>query len=294
MLAALGVALIHAGRTTAGLGALGLAGRLVRASGRPVRFRRASAVWILGRDPEALATCTARGSCAGPATVWAAARRPRGPCSTWPTPAPAGGENSPRPSSSSPGATQEIETAYPVQNRGIAPSGPATPRALSRLDEAAGGTGRWTALLPDLSLDRCGVLLAAGLRRALEEADQAIQDFERVRGQSTKRRNCCWPRHRAALAADSPRWPPGRAGRRGACSARSTGTGGRRSPAADAQRPLRPGRGSGPLLARPASRRRPRRLGSVEAAQAHLLAGRVALPARPAGRGPPSLRPSPR
>ena len=43
-----------------------------------------------------------------------------------------------------------------------------------------------------LRLDRCAVLLAAGLAGdALAEAEAAVREMEQSHGQSRRRRNCC-------------------------------------------------------------------------------------------------------
>ena len=43
-----------------------------------------------------------------------------------------------------------------------------------------------------LRIDRCGVLLAAGLTRdALAEADDSVRQIEQIRGWSTKKPTCC-------------------------------------------------------------------------------------------------------
>src|SRR6266542_1274929 len=79
-------------------------------------------------------------------------------------------------------AGQEYESAVARHNRGvIAFRSGDLPAALAFLDEAAGRYHLLSAEVPDLSIDRCAVLLAAGLSRdALEEADRAIRGLERA------------------------------------------------------------------------------------------------------------------
>src|SRR5205807_6135673 len=83
---------------------------------------------------------------------------------------------------------QAVEVAYTWHNRGLVAfrSGD-LPRALSCLDEAE---RRYSALgvpVPDLTIDRCAVLLAAGLPDdALGQADDAVRRFSGHGGQATK------------------------------------------------------------------------------------------------------------
>ena len=208
---------------------------------------------------------------------------PPGPWSTWPRAAPG------RPRRTSPpagrlfaGTTQELESAYLVHNQAIVAfrSGD-LPTALSCLDEAA---GRYSALdvpSPDLTLDRCAVLLAAGLPRdALSYAEQAIRDAEeRTRGQSTKRAELLLAAATCALAAEQPQVALARAqaARR---LFRAQHRARWRAHAGFLVLSARFAQGgvSAPLL-RAASQLALQldRLGSVEAPQAHLLAGRIAL-----------------
>jgi tetratricopeptide (TPR) repeat protein len=210
VLAALGVALVYAGRTTAGLAAFDQATHLAR--GVPaarILHRRAIVLWTLGRYPEALADLqpavatlrwagdviwTGRALTAR-ALVYLAQGRTKQAAQDL---AAAGRLFA--------GTTQELESAYLVHNRAIVAfrSGD-LPEALTCLDEAA---RRYSALdvpSPDLTLDRCAVLLAAGLPRdALSHAEQAIRDAERTRGQSTKRAELLLAAAICALAADQP------------------------------------------------------------------------------------------
>ena len=210
VLAALGVALVYAGRSTAGLTAFDQAVRLVR--GVPaarIRHRRAVALWTLGRYPEALgdlqpAVATLRRAgdviwagraLTARALVYLAQGRTRQAAQDL---AAAGRLFA--------GTSQELESAYLIHNRAIVAfrSGD-LPMALSCLDDAA---RRYSALdvpPPDLILDRCAVLLAAGLPRdALAHAEEALGSAGRARGQSTKRAELLLVAATCALAAEQP------------------------------------------------------------------------------------------
>jgi tetratricopeptide (TPR) repeat protein len=285
VLAALGVALVYAGRTGAGLAAFDQATHLAR--GVPaarILHRRAVVLWTLGRYPEALgdlqsAVATLRRAgdviwtgraLTARALVYLAQGRTRQAALDL---AAAGRMFA--------GTTQELESAYLVHNQAIVAfrSGD-LPKALSCLDEAA---RRYSALdvpLPDLTLDRCAVLLAAGLPRdALSHAEQAIRDAERTRGQSTKRAELLLAAATCALVADQPQVALARAQAarrlfRAQHRARWRAHAGFLVLSAG----FAEGRVSAPLL-RSASQLALQLdgLGSVEAPQAHLLAGRIAL-----------------
>ncbi len=96
---------------------------------------------------------------------------------------------------------QELEAAKTIHNRGLVAfrSGD-LPAALRHLDDAATRYAELQVPMPDLALDRCNVLLAAGLpAEAFAEADAALTD--RRRGQATKRAELTLAAARAALAA---------------------------------------------------------------------------------------------
>lgn len=106
--------------------------------------------------------------------------------------------------------SQDLESAYAIHNRGkVAFRSGNLPVALSYLDEAA---RRYTALGASLgavraewSIDRCAVLLAAGLPAdALREADATANLFEQEGGPATKRAELLLTAARAALAAADP------------------------------------------------------------------------------------------
>jgi tetratricopeptide (TPR) repeat protein len=101
---------------------------------------------------------------------------------------------------------QELEAAHTVLNRGVAAyrSGH-VPEALALLDEAASRYAQLAVPTPFLSVERCDVLLAAGLaREALAEADAAVSEIERARGWSTKRAELLLIAASSALASAQP------------------------------------------------------------------------------------------
>jgi tetratricopeptide (TPR) repeat protein len=101
---------------------------------------------------------------------------------------------------------QELEAVHTVLNRGGAAfwSGD-LPAALSFLDEAASRYRLLNVPAPFLSHDRCDVLLAAGLASdALAEADAAIRDIEQAHGWSTMKAELLLVAANSALAAGQP------------------------------------------------------------------------------------------
>ena len=208
--ASLGVALVYAGRTSAGLAALDQAGR--QASGvraAQIRQRRAVVLWTLGRYPEALrdlhqAVATLRRAGDTPwagraltarALVYLAQGRIR-----------RAADDLGAAERLFAGTGYELESAYLVHNRAIVAFRLGDlPTALSCLDDAARHYSALRVPLPDLNLDRCAVLLAAGLPRdALAQAEQAIADVEATRGQPTKKAELLLAAATAALAAGQP------------------------------------------------------------------------------------------
>ena len=155
------------------------------------------------------------------------------------------------------------------------------PAALSFLDTADARYRRLSVPTTPLRIDRCAVLLAAGLAAdALAEADSAVRDMEQIRGWSTKKAELLLMAANCALAAARPQARPGLGA-------------GRLPPVPVAAQRLvagscgsvfwsRPATQGGPVsaaLLRQATRAAARldELGASDAAQAHLLAGRIAL-----------------
>ena len=178
-------------------------------------------------------------------------------------------------------AGQELESSYTVLNRAAAAfSSGDLPAALSLLDETAARVRPLGVPVTAVSIDRCAVLLAAGLAGdALAEADAAVQEIERIRGRSTKKAELLLMAARCGLAAAQPQAALDRAqaAYRLFRSQQSTwwkvhaeGTLVEATYAAGlASRPL--------LRAADRTASRLEAIGSADAARAHLLAGRVAL-----------------
>lgn len=207
VLATLGLALVFAGRTRAGLAAHDAAKRQASGvlAGR-VLMRRALALWTLGRHQDALDDLRPAVAILRRAgdTVWEAraltARAFVYLALGSVEPANVDIDRTERLFAA---AGQELESAVARHNRGvIAFRSGDLPASLTYLDEAAGRYERLGATMPDLSIDRCTVLLAAGLPRdALQEADRAIRGLERIQGQATKRAELLLTAASSALAA---------------------------------------------------------------------------------------------
>jgi tetratricopeptide (TPR) repeat protein len=285
VLATLGVALIYAGRTASGLATLDRAA--LQAGGAlagRIGMRRGSALWILGRHREALddlrrAVVTLRRADdpiweARALTFRALAYLALGSTER----ADLDFGHAERLYAAT---NQDLESAIARHNRGLVAfrSGD-LPAALSCLDEAARRYKSLDAPMPDLRIDRCAVLLAAGLASdALQEADAAISGLDLVSGQATKKAELLLTAANSALAAADPRAALDRA------EAARRLFGAQQRPWWHAHAGLRvvqarflAGPPTGRLLFQ--ARRLAGRLdslGSVEATEAHLLAGRVAL-----------------
>jgi tetratricopeptide (TPR) repeat protein len=285
VLAGLGVALVYAGRTADGLSAFDQAVR--RSSGLltgRVLVRRGIALWTMGRYPAALDDLRRAVGVLQPAgdALWTA----RALCARGLVHVAAG----------SPGradadfvaadrlyarTSQELESTNMTLNRGVAAYARGDlPAALSFFDRAADRYRALAVPTPSLSIDRCAVLLAAGLAGdAVAEADDAIRELDQVRGRPTKKAELLLVAATAALAAAQPQTALARADAAGRMFRSQHNlwwqahTGLVLAQARSAAGP------PSVALLRAASRAADRltALGSSEAAQAHLLAGRVAL-----------------
>jgi tetratricopeptide (TPR) repeat protein len=217
VLASLGTALVHAGRTKDGLAAFDTAIRLSGGVllGR-VLHRRGVVLWFLGRYPAAIEDFRRAVSVLQPAgdELWTArALTARGLAYL-----DVGSAGRARADFAAAGrlyaqTNQELESARMVLNRAWAAfQGGDLPAALSLLDEAG---SRYRALnlpTPSLSRDRCYVLLAAGLTSdALAEADAAVRDIEQAGGRSTIKAELLLTAASCALAADRPQLAADRA-----------------------------------------------------------------------------------
>ncbi|HKB31919.1 MAG TPA: hypothetical protein VKD26_13930, partial [Streptosporangiaceae bacterium] len=288
VLASLGAALVYAGRTRAGLASLDAA--VGKVSGVPagrVLMRRGGTLLVLGRHREALddlrraVTVLRR---AGD-TMWEAralshlALTYLALGSTERADAAIGTAERLFAETS-----QDLESAYATHNRGlVAFRSGNLPVALSYFDEAARRYESLGTPTPDLSIDRCAVLLTAGLPGdALHEADVAIRDLERVHGHATKTAELLLTAADAALAFGDPRTSLERAqAARRMFGAQRRAWWHARSAFALLQARYAAGMVSVRLL-RDAERSAARleALGSDDAPQARLLAGRVALTLR--------------
>lgn len=288
VLATLGVTLIYAGRTAAGLAAFDRAAEQAAGvlAGR-VQLRRGIALWTLGRDREAMADLRHAAGVLHRAgdSIWEA----RALTARADVHLAVGSTERAKADYSAAerlfAATgQELETAYTVQNRAkTAFRSGDLPSALSLFDDAARRYQLLGVVEPDLAIDRCAVLLAAGLAAdALAEADIVISHLERSHSQPTKRAELLLVAASAALDGADPQIALARA--------------------RDAQRlfssqhrdwwrvhaqflvlraSYSAGMASATLLHRAtATAARLEDLGSVDATRAHLLAGRLALALR--------------
>ncbi|MER6031231.1 CHAT domain-containing protein [Streptomyces sp. NPDC001851] len=210
VLATLGVALVHAGRTRQGL--ISFERGVARGSGHTrarVLYRRAYVWWVLGHHREALEDVrralpvlrqvgdgiwTARaltlratvhlalGAVDRAVADFTAAER------LWDT------------------TGQEHDKADAVESRGLAAfrSGD-VPAALRLLDEAEERYAKLGTPTYMLSIRRCEVLMAAGLApEALAEADATIALLDRIGGQSTRKAELLLAAARAARSAGDP------------------------------------------------------------------------------------------
>jgi tetratricopeptide (TPR) repeat protein len=285
VLAGLGVALVFAGRTAAGLTAFEAAiGQSSGVLAARVRFRRAVVFYRLGRFPAALedarhAVAVLRR--AGDLLWTARALNTR--ASAYLALGSTSRADADYVSAARLYSTigQELEALDPVSNRALtAFASGDLPAALACLDAAAPSFRRLNAPMTRLRSGRCAVLLAAGLAGdALAEAEAALREIEQIRGRFTAKAELLLMAANCALAATRPQaaldWA--QAAYNMSRSQRSTW---RQSHAARVliEARYKVGPVSAPLL-RGANRAAARLddLGSSDAAQAHLLAGRIAM-----------------
>ncbi len=283
--ATLGLALIHRGHTARGLAELGSA--LALATGPEVgrlQVRRGIALCVLGRHGEALEDLRRAVRALRPAgdTLWEArALSARALVHLAHGSARRAEVDLDRAERLFATTRQDLEVAYTWHNRGLVAfrSGD-LPLALTHLDEADRRYQQLAVAMPDLSIDRCAVLLAAGLPGdALVEADAATTRFPVKNGQATKGAELLLIAARAALAAAQPQAAMARA----AQARRMFSSQGRNWWQAHAELLLlQAGFAASPpsrqLLGQAAKAADGLdRLGSGDAPQARLLAGRIAL-----------------
>jgi tetratricopeptide (TPR) repeat protein len=209
-MATLGVAFVHRGQTAAGLATLRKA--VPRADGHTaarVRFRLAYSLWVTGQHRPALDEVRRAVPVLRRAgdQVWTARALTLRALVHLALGAADRADRDFRTAEDMFASThQEYDRAEAVHNRGlVALRTGDLPAALARLDEAG---ARYRALgtpMPELSIDYCATLLAAGLdREALAEADAAIARLEARRGQATRRAELLLTAARAALATGDP------------------------------------------------------------------------------------------
>ncbi|WP_445059769.1 CHAT domain-containing protein [Streptomyces violaceoruber] len=285
VLATLGVALVHAGRTRAGLEAFERG--VARGSGHTrarVLFRRAYVWWVLGRHGEALEDVrraipvlrqaedviwTARALTLRATVHLALGSVERADAdftaaeALWDT------------------TGQEHDKADAVESRGLAAfrSGD-VPAALRLLDEAEERYGKLGTPTFMLTIRRCEVLMAAGLAtEALAEADGAVAALDGIGGQSTRKAELLLVAARAARLAGEPQTALARAAvavRLFAGQRRTWYETHARLVLIEAR--VATGRGSGRLVADAAVvAERLAAFGAPAAPEASLLAGRIAL-----------------
>ena len=210
VLATLGVALVYAGRTADGLAAFDRALRLCRGVlAARVLERRGIVLTDLGRHPAALrdlnqAVMVLRR--AGDELWTARSLNARGRVYVA-LGLPARADDDFRAAERWFAKTSQVlDASYTVLNRGlVAFSSGDLPAALSLLDEAAARVRPLGVPVMAISIDRCAVLLAAGLADdALAEADAAVREMERIRGRSTKKAELLLMAANCALAAGQP------------------------------------------------------------------------------------------
>ncbi len=285
VLASLAVALVQSGRTAAGLAAFEAA--LRRCDGvlaARVLHRRANMLLTLGRYPAALADARHAVAVLRRAgdLLWTA-RALNTRASIYlslgsPARADADLVSAARLYAQ---LGQDLEAIYPVHNRAlVAFASGDLPAALAYFDAATPSYRRLNLTTAALRFDRCAVLLAAGLADdALAEAEAAIREVEQIRGQFTTKAELLLIAASCALAAAQPQTAQDRA----QAAYRLFRTQRRAWWQADAARVLVQARyAAGPVTAAllHAAKRAAARLdalGSPDAPQAHLLAGRMAL-----------------
>ncbi|MBC6462224.1 CHAT domain-containing protein [Actinomadura sp. HBU206391] len=285
VLATLGIALVFVGRTAAGLAALD--GAIERSQGTAaarIRFRRVGVLNVLGRHREALEdlrrvipVLTRAGD-----ALWSARAHTARGVAHLALGSPGRADADFRTADRLYAETgQQVEAVFSVHNRGLTAFRLGDlPTALARLDEAGRRYGALGAPVPELAIDRCSVLLAAGLAAdALAEADAGIRQLTRISGQATRKAELLLMAARAALAAGDPATAVTRAtAASGSFSAQHREWWGAHARLTLLQARFAAGLTSGRLLRE--SARTAQRLGaleSAESAQAHLLAGRTAL-----------------
>ncbi|MGH3205065.1 MAG: tetratricopeptide repeat protein, partial [Streptosporangiaceae bacterium] len=210
VLGTLGVALIFAGRSVSGRNALNAAVR--QSTGHlhtRMVFRRGAALLILGRHDEALADLNTAivAMRAADDQLWEArALQERAVNYLSSGSARRAIADLRRAEELFTKNGQELESVEVTVNRGlVALRLGDLPDALGCFDEAAERLQRLGTSEPDLSIHRCAALTAAGLATdAMQEADAAIGQLDRIHGRPTKRAELLLTAATCALAAGQP------------------------------------------------------------------------------------------
>ncbi|HEX4705135.1 MAG TPA: CHAT domain-containing protein [Pseudonocardiaceae bacterium] len=210
VLATLGIALVHGGRTVAGLASLDDAVTLSAGTcAARVGLRRAGALWVLGRHEDALVDLRSVVPVLRRAkdTVWTGrALTLRGHVQLALGSVDRAEADFTAAASLFDRTEQHHDSAVALHNLGLSAfrSGD-LPVALGRLARAGRRYRGLATPMPELAADRCAVLLAAGLaHEALAEADTAIAEVSHRRGQHTRRAELLLAAGRAALACGDP------------------------------------------------------------------------------------------
>jgi tetratricopeptide (TPR) repeat protein len=211
VLATFGIALVHNGRTRTGLATLDRAvAKSAGPHGARVLFRRAGALWVLGRHKDALVDLRATVLVLRRAKdiIWLGrALSLRGQVHLAFGAVDRAIADFTEAERLFAETDQEHDSAIAVQNLGLTAfrSGD-LPTALTNLEHADRRFRRLDTPMPELVADRCAVLLAAGLpNEALLEADAAIAEVTNRNGQTTRKAELLLVAGRAALAAKKPR-----------------------------------------------------------------------------------------
>lgn len=205
-----GVALVYAGRTTQGMAAFDQAlGTCDGVLAAKVMMRRSMMLWTLGRHAAALADMRhvmAVIRRAGDNTWLARALNFRGMIYVTMGQGARADADFAAASRLWAQTPQQVEAIHTIGNRAlVAIYNGDLPTALRYLDEAADRYRPLNVPTTANSIDRCIVLLAAGLAQdALAEATAALRDIGRIRGRSTKNAELLLTAARCALAANQP------------------------------------------------------------------------------------------
>jgi tetratricopeptide (TPR) repeat protein len=208
ILASLGVARLLAGQTRRGMSAVDTV--LHRSQGVPagrILIRRAYALWVLGRNTEALQDAQAAVDLLSGAgdPIWEArALHHRATAYLAMGDVERADRDYARAETLYARSGQHLEYANARQERAVAAHARGDlPTALAHLDHAQGLFDQLGVFDAELAVNRCTVLLAAGLARdALREADAAVSAIERDRGSAAWRAEFLYS---SALAAAATR-----------------------------------------------------------------------------------------